>query len=167
MPVTGVQTCALPISVALLFGLLACDPKAPSDLTGNSAILDTQLRQELGGWGAVPIGAVATQDQNLVDLGRALFFDKELSGNRDVACASCHDMTLSAIDGMSLAVGTGGSGVGASRTLGSGRQFVSRNAASMLNAGIGLTYSLWDGRVNLEGGPSVRSERCPTVRIAA
>ena len=114
-----------------LVGLLACDSKGTSDPSGTSALLDTQLRQQLGQWGAVPIGATAPQSAALVDLGRSLFFDKELSGNRDVACASCHDMTLSAIDGMSLAVGTGGSGVGASRTLGSGRQFVSRNAPSV------------------------------------
>lgn len=137
-----------------LVGLLACDSNVTSDPTATSALLDTQLRQQLGNWGVVPIGATAPQSAVLVDLGRSLFFDKELSGNRDVACASCHDMTLSAIDGMSLAVGTGGSGVGASRTLGSGRQFVSRNAPSMLNSGIGLVYSLWDGRINQEGGSS-------------
>ena len=85
---------------------MTSDPAA-----ATSALLDTQLRQQLGQWGAVPIGAAAPQSAVLVDLGRSLFFDKELSGNRDVACASCHDMTLSAIDGMSLAVGTGGSGV--------------------------------------------------------
>jgi cytochrome c peroxidase len=135
-----------------LVGLLACDSNVTSDPAATSALLDTQLRQQLGQWGAVPIGSTAPQSAVLVDLGRSLFFDKELSGNRDVACGSCHDMTLSAIDGMSLAVGTGGSGVGASRTLGSGRQFVSRNAPSMLNSGIGLFYSLWDGRVNREGG---------------
>ena len=33
---------------------------------------------------------VAAQDPALVDLGRSLFFDKVLSGNRDVSCATCH-----------------------------------------------------------------------------
>lgn len=136
-----------------LAGLLACDSNPASDPTGE-ALLDLQLRQQLGQWGAVPIGATAPQSQAQVDLGRALFFDKELSGNRDVSCASCHDMTLAAMDGMSLAIGTGGSGAGASRTLGAGRQFVPRNAPSMVNSGIGLVYSLWDGRINQEGGPS-------------
>lgn len=136
-----------------LAGLLACDSNVTSDPTGE-ALLDMQLRDQLGQWGAVPIGTPAPQSQAQVDLGRALFFDKELSGNRDVSCASCHDMTLTAMDGMSLAIGTGGSGVGASRTLGAGRQFVPRNAPSMVNSGIGLVYSLWDGRINQEGGPS-------------
>jgi mono/diheme cytochrome c family protein len=27
-----------------------------------------------------------------VELGRALFFDKILSGNRDIACATCHTL---------------------------------------------------------------------------
>jgi cytochrome c peroxidase len=59
-------------------------------------------------------------------------------------------MTGSATDGLSLSVGTGGTGVGSARTLGGGRIFAARNAPSMLNVGIGLTYTLWDGRVNQE-----------------
>jgi cytochrome c peroxidase len=43
-------------------------------------------------------------------------------------------------------------GIGASRTLGAGRQFVPRNAPSLLNQGLGLFYLFWDGRVNEEGG---------------
>jgi len=133
-----------------LAGLLACDSGTQSDPVLNTASLDIELRQQLGNWGAVPIGATAPQNANLVELGRLLFFDKELSGNRDVSCASCHDMNGTAIDGLSLAVGTGGSGVASARTLGPGRVFVSRNAPSILNVGIGLTYTLWDGRVNQE-----------------
>src|SRR5215216_6575791 len=52
--------------------------------------LDVQLRQTTNAFGVVPILPVTTQDARLVDLGRALFFDKVLSGNRDVSCASCH-----------------------------------------------------------------------------
>ena len=114
--------------------------------------LDTQLRQTIGGWGAVPILPVAQQNPALVELGRSLFFDKVLSGNRDVACATCHTMAEHATDALSLAVGTGGVGTGATRTLGAGRQFVPRNAPSLLNQGLGLFYLFWDGRVNEEGG---------------
>jgi cytochrome c peroxidase len=111
------------------------------------------LRQTLGQWGAIPIGPVPSQNPTLVDLGRSLFFDKILSGNRDVSCATCHDPLASLTDGLSLAVGTGGSGVASARTLGTGRQFVPRNAPSLLNQGLGLFYILWDGRVNEEFGP--------------
>ena len=119
----------------------------PAELT-----LDTQLRQTIGGWGAVPILPVATQNAALVDLGRALFFDKLLAGNRDVSCATCHDPTAHATDALSLPIGTGGSGAGAARTLGTDRQFVPRNAPSLLNQGLGFFYMFWDGRINEEGG---------------
>jgi cytochrome c peroxidase len=119
----------------------------PAELT-----LDTQLRQTIGGWGAVPILPVATQNAALVDLGRALFFDKILAGNRDVSCATCHDPTAHATDALSLPIGTGGTGAGAARTLGTNREFVPRNAPSLLNQGLGFFYMFWDGRINEEGG---------------
>jgi cytochrome c peroxidase len=109
--------------------------------------LDAQLRQSLQQWGTVPINPPPAQDAALVSLGQALFFDKELSGNRDIACATCHSPATAMGDGQSLAVGTGGSGVGPSRTLGSGRQFVPRNASTLLNAAIVVPYVFWDGRV--------------------
>jgi cytochrome c peroxidase len=118
------------------------------------ATLDAQLRQTLNGWGAIPIGPVQAQDPALVDLGQALFFDKLLSGNRDISCATCHEPALQGGDGLTLAIGTGGTGSGASRTLGAGREFVPRNAPSLLNQGLGFFYLFWDGRVNEEGGPS-------------
>ena len=127
----------------------------PDELT-----LDTQLRQNIGGWGVVPILPVGQQDPALVELGRSLFFDKLLSGNRDVACATCHTMVDHAADALSLPIGTGGVGTGGARTLGAGRQFVPRNAPSLLNQGLGLFYLFWDGRVNEEGG--VGQFRTPT-----
>ena len=139
-------------AIALVLLAMACkdsynisDP--PSELT-----LDTELRQTIGGWGTVPLLPVAKQDPAMVELGRSLFFDKILSGNRDVSCATCHDPAASAGDALSLPIGTGGTGIGAVRTLGAGRQFVPRNAPSLLNQGLGQIYLFWDGRVNEEGG---------------
>src|SRR5881396_4382648 len=96
---------------------------------------------------------MAPQDPALVALGQALMFDKILSGNRDVSCATCHEPALHMTDGLPLAVGTGGTGVGAARTLGPGRSFVPRNAPSLLNSGIGLNYSFWAGRLSRIGPP--------------
>jgi cytochrome c peroxidase len=53
---------------------------------------------------------------------------------------------------MSLPVGTGGVGEGLARTVGAGRDFVPRNAPTLLNQGLGFFYLFWDGRVNEEGG---------------
>jgi len=144
----------------LCFGLLAlaagCDGLTPPETLPPP--VDTQLRQTLSRWGAIPIGPMPAQDPALVTLGQALMFDKVLSGNRDIACATCHLPTQHAADGLSLSIGTGGTGLGPSRTLGTGREFVPRSAPSLLNAGLGLPYLFWDGRISgfgpfVEGGP--------------
>jgi cytochrome c peroxidase len=135
--------------------LPACDRKSISD-PPLEASLDTQLRATLGRWGAIPIGPVAVQDPAVVSLGQFLFFDKLLSGNRDVACATCHDPAATLHDGLSLSIGTGGVGTAPTRTLGAGRQFAPRNAPSLLNQGLGAFYMFWDGRVSEEGWQSGR-----------
>src|SRR5206468_1197637 len=144
------------IARAICLGLVAlvasCDGLTPPEALPPP--LDTELRQTLQRWGAIPIGPMPAQDPVLVDLGQALMFDKILSGNRDIGCATCHLPSQHAADGLSLAIGTGGTGGGPSRTLGPGRQFVSRNAPSLLNGGLGLFYLFWDGQVARAGfGP--------------
>jgi len=146
--------------IAIYFSLLALAAACERTETPTEPTLDAQLRQDIGRWGVIPIGPVPAQPQALVDLGQALMFDKILSGNRDVACATCHHPSTHEGDGLSLSVGTGGTGLGPSRTLGPGRQFVRRNAPSLLNDGLGLFYLFWDGRVarflsSFNGGPPV------------
>ena len=139
---------ALGVAAAVV-AAAACDETFPSE--GGPPTTDAQLRQILGQYGVVPIGPVATQDPALVELGRALMFDKVLSGNRDIACATCHTPAQHATDGLPLAIGTGGTGEGPARTLGPGRSFVPRNAPTLLNSGIGLFYVFWDGRLTRFG----------------
>lgn len=125
--------------------------------------LDARVRAAIGQWGVVPIGNLNAPDPALVDLGRSLFFDRILSGNRDVSCATCHSPLTHAADGLSLSIGTGGIGSGPTRSLGSGRQFTPRNAPSLLNTGLGSFYLFWDGRVSDLGG----SDRFKTPAGAA
>ena len=116
-----------------------------------SPTLDTEIRAQLTRWGVVPILPVATQNRAMEELGQALMFDKLLSGNRDISCGTCHDPTLKGGDGLSLAIGTGGSGTGTDRTPGTGRTFISRHAPSLLNVGLGPTYLFWDARLSQHG----------------
>jgi cytochrome c peroxidase len=146
-----IEAKARTLCAVMLMLASACERSSMSE-PPLDATLDAELRQVLGRWGAVPIGAVQPQNPALVDLGQALFFDKILSGNRDIACATCHEPSLQATDGLSLAVGTGGTGSGSARVLGAGRGFVPRNSPSLLNQGLGHFYLFWDGRVNEEGG---------------
>ncbi|HEX6307094.1 MAG TPA: cytochrome c peroxidase [Longimicrobiales bacterium] len=135
-------------ALALAFALTACADTTTGPPEPVPLSLDAQLRQLIGGWGVVPIGAMPEQDSALVALGRALFFDRVLSGNRDISCATCHHPATALGDGLALAVGTGGTGAGTGRRPGPGRQFVSRSAPSLLNSGLGQPYLFWDGRLS-------------------
>src|SRR6266576_4814163 len=77
------------LCILAVFGLAACDEQTPVE--GLPESIDAQLRSQFNQWGVVPIGDIGRQDPALVALGQALVFDKILSGNRDIACATCHD----------------------------------------------------------------------------
>ena len=47
-----------------------------------------------------------------VALGRLLFWDPILSGQKDVACATCHHPSLGYSDGLDLSIGANGVGLG-------------------------------------------------------
>lgn len=108
------------------------------------------LRQVVSEAGLAPLTAVPPTNPYQIALGRALFFETELSGNRDVSCATCHNPDFGLSDGLTLAIGTGGSGVGPERRLGNGRQFVPRNTPDVANRGLpGWETMFWDGRLAL------------------
>ena len=50
-----------------------------------------------------------------VELGRLLFFDKIVSGNQNISCASCHHPNLATTDGIALPLGEGPMGLGPER----------------------------------------------------
>jgi len=85
-------------------------------------------------------------------LGRLLFFDKLLSGNKDIACSTCHHPLTSIGDGLSLPVGAGGAGLGPSREMGSREagipRRVPRHAPALFNVGArDFTVLFHDGRL--------------------
>ena len=86
------------------------------------------------------------------ELGKFLFYDKILSGNKNVSCASCHHALTATGDGLSLSVGEGGSGLGVTRDTGTGsdaiHERVPRNAPPVFNLGsYEFTRMFHDGRV--------------------
>ena len=95
-----------------------------------------------------------------VALGRLLFWDPILSGQKDVACATCHHPDFGYSDGLDLSIGANGVGLGPERAFGAGHpsRLVKRNSQSILNvafngltAGAGATPAaapmFWDLRV--------------------
>lgn len=84
----------------------------------------------------------------LVRLGQALLFDPILSGNHDVACATCHIPEYSMGDGRSLSVGAGGSGLGPTR-IAPPSGFIARNAPGVFGVAA-FKHMFWDGRVEVD-----------------
>lgn len=87
-------------------------------------------------------------------LGRDLFYDTILSGNRNISCAHCHHPDFGTGDGLSLGIGEGGQGIGPDRTPGMGATRIAkripRNAPGLWNLGArDLTVMFHDGRLSL------------------
>lgn len=86
------------------------------------------------------------------ELGKFLFYDKILSGNKNTSCATCHHPLSATGDGLSLGVGEGGRGLGIMRDTGNGsdaiHERVPRNAPFVFNLGAREFVRVFhDGRV--------------------
>ncbi len=97
-----------------------------------------------------------------VELGRLLFFDKILSGNRNISCATCHHPSLASGDALALPLGEGPTGLGRERRPGNtperavhGR--VPRNSPAVFNLGAREFERLFhDGRVETDPAGNYR-----------
>ena len=106
--------------------------------------------------GSIPTAAIDDDfhrfPAELVELGRDLFFDPILSGNKNIACATCHHPSLGTSDGMFLSVGEGGVGLGESRRVDMGnapKARIPRNAPALFNLGAKeYTVMFHDGRTS-------------------
>ena len=95
-------------------------------------LLSLVLRPPLGLDLYMPVPEENPLTSQKIALGRKLFFDKRLSHDGTLACASCHDPKLAFSDGRKVARGIGGAdGI--------------RNAPAIINRGYGKTF-FWDGR---------------------
>lgn len=92
-------------------------------------------------------------DADQARIGQLLFYDKILSGNKNISCGTCHHHTHAGGDGLSLGIGEGGVGVGPDRTAGTGpdaiRKRIPRNAPALWNLGHkDITVLFHDGRLS-------------------
>lgn len=90
-----------------------------------------------------------------VELGKHLFFDKILSGNGNISCATCHHALTNTGDGLALPVGEGGQGLGISRNVGHDdtliHERVPRNAPPVFNLGAReFEVMFHDGRIAVD-----------------
>ena len=125
--------------LVVLSGLSACSDQSPSAPPALGAAADADpatdslvrlVRELAASKGVTALEQPAALRVPLVRLGQMLAFDKELSGNRDIACMSCHLPAFATGDGRSLSIGQGGAGLGPARTHADGH-FIARNAPVM------------------------------------
>ena len=96
--------------------------------------------------GALPLNVPVPEDNPITkektELGKLLFFDPILSGNKDVACATCHHPEYGFAESLEISIGVNGSGLGLSRAFNQPNDipFVKRNSQTVVNSAFnGLT----------------------------
>ena len=98
-----------------------------------------------------PAARFPVVDMAEIRLGRLLFYDPILSGNKTVACASCHHPRFGTSDGVSLGLGDGGRGLGPDRVAvpdNLPEQRIGRNSPALFNLGAAQFSRLFhDGRL--------------------
>src|SRR5215217_8026799 len=99
----------------------------------------TKTTETIADLGALPLYVTDPKDNpsspEKVDLGRLLFFDPVLSGNKDVSCATCHQPEFNYAEFLETSIGVNGIGSGSKRRFieTNDLPFVKRNSQSILN----------------------------------
>lgn len=133
--------CIYAISIFAFFILLPCSCSNPKK---EQALTNQQSRKKLtiatvNKNSALPKEVKSPQNNPIspekVALGKLLFFDPILSGNKDVACATCHHPDHGYAEFLDISIGVNGKGLGSKRTFNHPNDipFVKRNAHSVLN----------------------------------
>jgi cytochrome c peroxidase len=120
----------------------------PLALARTSPASAALVRRLAAARGIGPLPRHAPVRPELVRLGQLLAFDPILSGNRDIACTSCHLPAFATGDAKSLSVGQGGFGAGPGRRHPAG-VFIPRNAPPLFNLGA-MRRLFWDGCVEVD-----------------
>ncbi len=140
----------------------------PEATTVEIRDLDQALRSVIDAHGLKPYPGreQIEPDSELTRLGRDLFFDPILSGDQNIACATCHHPEFAMTDGRVLPIGAGGHGLGEKRSFRKLIQtnasagaangdsivnpfidvFIPRNSPTVINSAL-LRSQFWDGRV--------------------
>ncbi len=123
----------------------------------SPALVTGLLIGEMASGQGVPVfppAVFADAPSENVALGQLLFYDPILSGNRNTSCATCHHPKFATSDGVSLAIGEGGIGLGPKRRVDPDNlpeQRIGRNAPALFNLGAAeFTTLFYDGRLQAD-----------------
>lgn len=113
--------------------MLSCNQSTKSDKKVKIKPDDITVLAALPAQAPYPTDNVPNIDK--IELGKLLFFDPILSGNKDVACASCHHPEFGFAESLEISIGVNGSGLGSKRSFSSNNDipFVKRNSQTVLN----------------------------------
>ena len=121
---------------------------AASALLASAAVGAAELPAPLTDADFAPV------DPAEAELGRALFYDPILSGNRNISCGTCHHPRFATGDGLSLGLGEGGKGLGTDRHVtedNTPEQRIPRNSPALFNLGAHEITTLFaDGRIEVD-----------------
>jgi len=133
------------VVAVLLFGAACDDTTIVQEVP--VAQQDIDLREALEANGVSGVPTPQAESDALVRLGQALFFDKILSGNRNISCATCHHPVAGTGDALPVSIGEGGEGLAENREQADGN-LIPRNAPHVFNGGVAGVHSMfWDSRV--------------------
>lgn len=166
MKCTSASSFEMMLAAALLTLASACGESGGTDPSNDGPAVDpSRVEQELPGLlehaGVDAIEKPPARDPAKVELGRMLFFDPILSGNKDTNCAVCHHPTNATTIPESLAVGTQARIDGELRLPSDDHSFTPRNPPDLFNLGDPeLSTIFWDGRMEqVEDGRFVMHDR--------
>lgn len=133
--------CLLLLIVLTGYLIVACGSEGKTTETKKKKAVET-----LADLGALPMTVTHPADnptsEEKVELGRLLFYDPILSGNKDVACATCHQPEFNYAEFLETSIGVNGVGNGTKRQFLNPNDipFTKRNSQSVLNTAFnGLT----------------------------
>lgn len=136
------------LTAALL--TIGAGPAAGSSHDQAQMSIDARLRRALDNLQVLPVAKPKPANPDQLELGRLLFWDKIISGNKNISCATCHLPEAGTSDALPLSIGEGGKGSMKQRSLPENQAddpiFVPRNATDLFNREKMLTM-FWDGRV--------------------
>ncbi len=112
------------LTAAALLATLGCSSKTPQQPAAGPKAPEAR---------ALAVSPPADANQAKVELGKLLFFDTRLSGDRALSCATCHVPSKAWTDGEALSAGYPGT-----------KYF--RNTPTLLNAAVNYQKLNWDGR---------------------
>lgn len=119
---------------------MSCVFTFPNVYSEEKSIVDFYLRNEIRRFNINPIKELPlNSNRPMVELGRKLFSEKKMSGNRRVSCQTCHNPATATTDHLPLSQTENGRGV------------LRRNAPGLFNIGLdNKNFMFLDGRVHYD-----------------